>query len=137
MFAWYKKRSSIRALLQLAFAVAGAFIALVVVLAGLRWDLMRRQAQSLYEVDQPAAAVLRVRSDFVSFQQILRHLYDAQDPVQFEKESVALQKAFDGDVDRANRALEMLPPGTWRDAEFSSLEAVRTQFATQLQSFTA
>src|SRR5258708_7631880 len=65
------------------------------------------------------------------------HLYDAQDPVQFEKESVALQKAFDGDVDRANRALEMLPPGTWRDAEFSSLEAVRTQFATQLSSLNA
>jgi PAS domain S-box-containing protein len=110
--------------------ILGGVIALV------QLNLMRRRAEYLSQADQPARAVLRVRSDFLTFQRDLRDLASKRDAALFASESNKLLFAFDSDVGRANQALSALPRGPQRDSELSSLETVRALFAEQIDALT-
>ena len=107
------------------------------VISLLQLNAMRERAEYLYEADQPARAVLRVRSSFLSYQNDLRRLSSLQDAARFEIESQGLLKAFQADVDHAVQALRSLPAGTQRDSELSSLETVNSIFTEQVESLIA
>ncbi len=107
------------------------------VIALLQLNAMRQRAEYLYQADQPARAVLRVRSSFLSYQNELRRLSNLQDPARFETESHGLLDAFQSDVDHAVQALRSLPAGTQRDSELSSLETVNSIFTEQVESLIA
>ncbi|HKV60846.1 MAG TPA: response regulator [Candidatus Acidoferrum sp.] len=111
--------------------ILGALIALLQV------NFMRQRAEYLFQADQPARTVLRVRSDFLTFQRELRELASKRDAAQFNSESNNLLFAFDSDVGHANQALAALPRSSQRDSELSSLETVRALFAEQIGSLTA
>jgi PAS domain S-box-containing protein len=129
--------SSISTLLVGSFVSVGLLMILGGVIALLQLNFMRARAEYLFQADQPARAVLRVRSDFLSFQRELRELASKKDPALFAAESNNLLFAFDSDVGHANQALAALPRNSQRDSELSSLETVRALFAEQIESLTA
>jgi PAS domain S-box-containing protein len=131
------RRSSISTLLVGSFVSVGLLMILGWVIALLQLNFMRARAEYLFKADQPARAVLRVRSDFLSFQRELRELATKRDAAQFASESNNLLFAFDSDVGHANQALATLPRSSQRDSELSSLETVRALFAEQIESLTA
>ena len=61
------KRSSISSQLVLAFVSFGLLMIFGGVIALLQLNAMRQRAEYLYEADQPARAVLRVLSSFLSY----------------------------------------------------------------------
>jgi PAS domain S-box-containing protein len=130
------KQSSISRLLVGSFASVCMLMILGGVIALVQLDFMRRRAEYLSQADQPARAVLRVRSDFLTFQHDLRDLASKRDAALFASESNKLLFAFDSDVGRANQALSALPRGPQRDSELSSLETVRALFAEQIDALT-
>lgn len=132
-----KRRSSISTLLVGSFVSVGLLMILGGLIALLQVNFMRQRAEYLFQADQPARAVLRVRSDFLSFQRELRELASKRDAAQFASESNNLLFAFDSDVGHANQALAALPRSSQRDSELSSLETVRALFAEQIGSLTA
>ena len=107
------------------------------IIALLQLRAMRQRAEYLYQADQPARAVLLVRSSFLSYQNELRQLANLQDANRFETESKRLVNAFEADVDHATQALRSLPAGTQRDSELSSLETVNSIFIEQTNSLIA
>jgi PAS domain S-box-containing protein len=131
------RRSSISTLLVGSFVSVGLLMILGGVIALLQLNFMRQRAEYLFQADQPARAVLRVRSDFLTFQRELRELANRRDAAQFASESSNLLFAFDSDVGHANQALSALPRGPQRDSELSSLETVRALFAEQIETLTA
>ena len=131
------RRSSISTLLVGSFVSVGLLMILGGVIALLQLNFMRARAEYLFQADQPARAVLRVRSDFLSFQRELRELAGKRDAAQFASESNNLLFAFDSDVGHANQALASLPRSSQRDSELSSLETVRALFAEQMETLTA
>jgi PAS domain S-box-containing protein len=132
-----KRRSSISTLLVGSFVSVGLLMILGGLIALLQVNFMRQRAEYLFQADQPARAVLRVRSDFLTFQRELRELASKRDAAQFTSESNNLLFAFDSDVGHANQALAALPRSSQRDSELSSLETVRALFAEQIGSLTA
>jgi two-component system cell cycle sensor histidine kinase/response regulator CckA len=130
------KRSSISTLLVGSFVSVGLLMILGGVIALLQIKYMRERAEYLSQADQPARTVLRVRSDFLTFQRELRELASRRDAAQFATESSSLLFAFDSDVGHANQALAALPRGPQRDSELSSLETVRALFAEQIETLT-
>ena len=132
-----QRRSSISTLLVGSFVSVGLLMILGGVMALLELNFMRGRAEYLFEADQPARAVLRVRSDFLSFQRELRELASKKDAALFAAESNNLLFSFDSDVGRANQSLASLPRSSQRDSELSSLETVRALFAEQIGSLTA
>jgi PAS domain S-box-containing protein len=130
------KRSSISTLLVGSFVSVGLLMILGGVIALLQIKYMRERAEYLSQADQPTRAVLRVRSDFLTFQRELQELASKRDAAQFASESSNLLFAFDSDVGHANQALAALPRGPQRDSELSSLETVRALFAEQIESLT-
>jgi len=131
------RRSSISTLLVGSFVSVGLLMILGWVIALLQLNFMRARAEYLFKADHPARAVLRVRSDFLSFQRELRELASKRDAAQFASESNSLLFAFDSDVGHANQSLATLPRSSQRDSELSSLETVRALFAEQIESLTA
>ena len=131
------KPSSISSQLVLAFVSIGLLMIFGGIIALLQLNAMRQRAEYLYEADQPARAVLLVRSSFLSYQNELRQLASLQDAARFEADSKRLVSAFEADVDHASQALRSLPAGTQRDSELSSLETVSSIFVEQTQSLTA
>src|ERR1700730_6063989 len=121
-------RSSVRTWLVGSFVSVGLLMILGGVIALLQLNFIRARAEYLFQADQPARAVLRVRSDFLSFQRELRELAGKRDAAQFASESNNLLFAFDSDVGHANQALATLPRSSQRDSELSSLETVRALF---------
>ena len=132
-----KRRSSISTLLVGSFVSVGLLMILGALIALLQVNFMRQRAEYLFQADQPARTVLRVRSDFLTFQRELRELASKRDAAQFNSESNNLLFAFDSDVGHANQALAALPRSSQRDSELSSLETVRALFAEQIGSLTA
>jgi PAS domain S-box-containing protein len=128
------RRSSISTLLVGSFVSVGLLMILGGVIALLQLRFMRQRAEYLFQADQPARAVLRVRSDFLTFQRELRELASKRDAAQFASESNNLLFGFDSDVGHANQALAALPRSSQRDSELSSLETVRALFAEQIES---
>ena len=122
------KRPSISTLLLLSFVSAATLMLLGGAVALWQLSLMRIRSQNLYGADEPAIAVLRVRSDFVSIQQELQRLSESRDAVRFATESDRLRNQFEVDVERARQAVRGLPAATQRDAELASLDSVRTMF---------
>ena len=131
------KRPSISTLLLLSFVSAATLMLLGGAVALWQLSLMRIRSQNLYGADEPAIAVLRVRSDFVSIQQELQRLSESRDAVRFATESDRLRNQFEVDVERARQAVRGLPAATQRDAELASLDSVRTMFSAQLDSLVA
>jgi PAS domain S-box-containing protein len=128
------KSSSINTLLVLSFASVGMLMILGGVISLWQLSFIRQRAQYLYQTDKPARAVLRVHSDFLTFQRELLPFSEAQDAARFSEEGNRLLLAFGADVEQAVEAVRALPPGTQRDSELSSLETVRTLFAGQIES---
>jgi PAS domain S-box-containing protein len=131
------KLSSISSLLVLSFVSVGVLMILGGAIALWQLNFIRERAQFLYLSEKPARAVLRVRSDFLSFQKELQQLSNGQDAGRFTEEGNRLLLAFGADVERATQAVRDLPAGTERDAELSSLETVRTLFAGQIETLMA
>jgi PAS domain S-box-containing protein len=130
------RRSSISTLLVGSFVSVGLLMILGGVIALLQINFMRERAEYLSQADQPARAVLRVRSDFLTFQRELRELASKRDAAEFATQSSGLLFAFDSDVGHAHQALSALPRGPQRDSELSSLETVRALFAEQIENLT-
>jgi PAS domain S-box-containing protein len=130
------KQSSISTLLIASFVSVGVLMILGGVVALLELNVMRGRAEYLSEADHPARAVLRVRSDFLTYQRTLRDMAAGQNAEQFGSESRKLMSDFDADVTKASDSLKVLPAGPQRDSELNSLEAVRTLFAGQVESLT-
>lgn len=128
------RRFSVSSLLTLSFLTAGTLIVLGALTAFWELNAMRRRAEFLYSVDRPATSVLRVRSDFLSFQQDLRVLSVSHDSELFQREAERLRTAFGLDLERAIRAVSELPAGAQRDTELTSLAAIRALFAVQVNA---
>jgi PAS domain S-box-containing protein len=131
------RQSSISALLILSFVSVGVLMILGGALSLWQLNFIRQRAQYLYQADKPEHAVLRVHSDFLSFQRELRSLSNTHDAARFQEEGNRLLLEFGADVERATQAVQALPPGRQRDAELSSLGTVRTLFAGQLETLMA
>lgn len=130
-------KSSIGSLLLTSFASVGLLMILGGGVALLQLNVMRKRAEYLSRVDQPALAVLRVHTDFLTFQRDLRELAVARDAAAFASGSDDLNKKFAIDVSSARQSLASLPPGAQRDSQISSLDSVRHLFAEQIESLRA
>ena len=123
-------------LLTRSFLMVGALILIGGVIAVWQIAVMRESAQRLYEVEQPAFAILLTHSDFQRFQAELQILAEMHDESQFATRANTLADAFNRDIDRAARAIQSLPPGPERDKQLSSLDAIRTLFSSEMSSLT-
>ena len=125
-------RNSIGQLLRQAFALMGALILFGAVIALWQISVMRERAQRLYDVEQPALAVLMAHSHFQRFQAELQLLAETHNAARFTTRANELNKIFNEDVDRAIQALSVLQPGPARERQFTGLEAIRTMFSSQM-----
>ncbi len=125
-------RNTIGQLLRHAFALMGALILFGAVIALWQISVMRERAQRLYDVEQPALAVLMAHSHFQRFQAELQLLAETHNASRFTTRANDLNKIFNEDVDRAIQALSVLQPGTARERQFTGLEAIRTMFSSQM-----
>ena len=126
------QRNTIARLLRQAFALMGALILLGALIAIWQISVMRERAQRLYNVEQPALAVLMAHSHFQRFQAELQLLAEKHDAARFTAKANELRKVFNDDVDRAIQALSVLEPGPERERQFTGLEAIRTMFSSQM-----
>jgi PAS domain S-box-containing protein len=125
-------RDSIAQLLRRAFALMGALILFGALIAVWQISVMRNRAQRLYDVEQPALAVLLAHNHFQRFQAELQLLAETHDAPRFTARASELRKVFNDDVDRAVHALNSLQPGPQRERQFTGLEAIRTMFSSQM-----
>ena len=123
---------SIGRLLRQAFALMGALIVFGALIAVWQISVMRQRAQRLYDVEQPALAVLIAHSHFQRFQAELQLLAETHDVPRFTARANERSKVFNDDVDRAIQALSALQPGPERERQFTGLEAIRTMFSSQM-----
>jgi len=93
---------------------------------------MRQRAQSLYDAEQPALAVLIAHSHFQRFQSELSLLSETHDADRFTARASEMRRIFNQDVERSTRALAGLQPGPERGRQFAGLEAIRTMFSSQM-----
>jgi PAS domain S-box-containing protein len=121
---------------MLSFLGVGALMLLGSAIALWELDFMRERVQPLSQADQPAMAVLRVRSAFLTYQQQLLRS-SGLDPRAFEDECGRLRQAFDADVAHAREAVRTLPPSVVRDVELRSLDAAQASFAAHLEALEA
>ena len=125
-------RNSIGQLLRHAFILVGALILFGAVIAVWQISVMRSRAQRLYNIEQPALAVLMTHNHFQRFQSDLQLLSETHDPARFTAKANEFRTVFNEDVERATQALSGLRPGPERDRQFTGLEAIRTMFASQM-----
>ena len=119
-------------LLRQAFVLLSGLIVLGTAFAGWQISVMRQRAQRLYDLEQPALAVLMAHNHFQRFQaelQLLSETHDAQRFIAIAKE---LRGVFNQDVDHAIQALQGLRQGPERERQFTGLEAIRTMFSSQM-----
>ena len=126
------ERDSIGQLLRQAFALMGALILFGALIALWQISVMRERAQRLYDVEQPALAVLIAHSHFQRFQAELQLLAETHNGPRFTSRAGELSTTFNADVDRAIHALSSLQPGPERERQFTGLEAIRTMFSSQM-----
>ena len=125
--------SSIGQLLRQAFTLMGALMVAGAMIAVWQISVMRERAQRLYDVEQPALAVLIAHSHFQRFQAELQLLAETHDAARFTAKTNDLSREFNDDVDRATKALSALQPGPERERQFAGLEAIRTMFSSQMK----
>jgi len=126
------ERNSIGQLLRQAFLLLGALILLGAVVAVWQISVMRQRAQRLYDLEQPALAVLMAHNHFQRFQAELQLLSETHDAPRFTAKASELRGVFNQDVDRAIQALQGLRQGPERERQFTGLEAIRTMFSSQM-----
>jgi len=127
-----EERDSIGQLLRQAFALMGALILFGALIAVWQISVMRARAQRLYDIEQPALAVLMAHNHFQRFQAELQLLAETHDAPRFTAKANELRKVFNDDVERAIQALNGLQPGPERERQFTGLEAIRTMFSSQM-----
>ena len=110
----------------------GALIVFGAMIAVWQISVMRARAQRLYDIEQPALAVLMAHNHFQRFQAELQLLAETRDAPRFTAKANELRKVFNDDVDRAIQALDALQPGPERERQFTGLEAIRTMFSSQM-----
>ena len=126
------ERNSTGQLLRQAFLLLGGLILLGAVVAGWQISVMRQRAQRLYDLEQPALAVLMAHNHFQRFQAELQLLSETHDPQRFTARATELRRVFNQDVDGAIQALGSLSQGPERERQFTGLEAIRTMFSSQM-----
>ena len=126
------ERNSIGQLLRQAFLLLGALILLGAVVAVWQISVMRQRAQRLYDLEQPALAVLMAHNHFQRFQAELQLLSETHNAPRFTAKASQLRGVFNQDVDRAIQALQGLRQGPERERQFTGLEAIRTMFSSQM-----
>jgi PAS domain S-box-containing protein len=126
------ERNSTGQLLRQAFLLVGGLIVLGAVIAAWQISVMRQRAQRLYDLEQPALAVLMAHNHFQRFQAELQLLSETHDPQRFTARANELRGVFNQDVDRAIQALGGLRQGPERERQFTGLEAIRTMFSSQM-----
>lgn len=119
-------------LLRHAFVLVGGLILLAAAIAIWQISVMRQRAQSLYDAEQPALAVLIAHSHFQRFQSELSLLSETHDADRFTARASEMRRIFNQDVERSTRALAGLQPGPERGRQFAGLEAIRTMFSSQM-----
>ena len=119
-------------MLRHAFTLVGALILFGAVIAVWQISVMRERAQRLYNIEQPALAVLMTHNHFQRFQSDLQLLSETHDASRFTSKANELRSVFNQDVQRAATALSGLRPGPERDRQFTGLEAIRTMFTSQM-----
>jgi PAS domain S-box-containing protein len=119
-------------LLRHAFVLVGGLILLAAAIAIWQISVMRQRAQSLYDAEQPALAVLIAHSHFQRFQSELSLLSETHDADRFTARAADMRRIFNQDVERSTRALAGLQPGPERGRQFAGLEAIRTMFSSQM-----
>jgi len=127
-----EEHDSIGQLLRQAFALMGALILFGAMIAIWQISVMRSRAQRLYDVEQPALAVLMAHNHFQRFQAELQLLAETHDGPRFTAKANELRKVFNDDVERAIQALNGLQQGPERERQFTGLEAIRTMFSSQM-----
>ncbi|MBS1840158.1 MAG: response regulator [Acidobacteria bacterium] len=125
---------SINRLLILCFVLLATLILVGGAIAIWQSNVAQRRAQLLYQADQPAVAVLIAHSDFQSFQTQLKTLLEAHDAGRFIESANTLREAFNKDIARAHAAMGSLSSGPDRDRQFIALEAIQTQFSSQIDA---
>jgi len=110
----------------------GALILFGALIAVWQISVMRARAQRLYDIEQPALAVLMAHNHFQRFQAELQLLAETHDAPRFTAKANELRKVFNDDVERAIQALNGLQPGPERERQFTGLEAIRTMFSSQM-----
>ena len=110
--------------LSASFAAVVALMALGSAVSLWQLQIVRRQAQRLYQVDAKALAVLRVHTDVLTFRANLEGLVERREVERFAAEAAAHRAVFDGDVDRAIAALQATP-GADQPSILRLLETIR------------
>jgi PAS domain S-box-containing protein len=120
--------------LTLSFAAVVALMALGSAVALWQFNVVRRQAQHLHQVDLEAQAVLRVHADMLGFRESVDGLLAERRTDRFEAEMSPRRKVFLADVDRALQALRSSTGTGDRQSMLERLEAVRLEVETQLDA---
>jgi PAS domain S-box-containing protein len=126
------QRGSTGQLLRQAFLLLGGLILFGGAIAAWQISVMRQRAQRLYNLEQPALAVLMAHNHFQRFQAELQLLSETHDGPRFTAKANELRDVFNQDVDRAIQALSGLSQGPERERQFTGLEAIRTMFSSQM-----
>ena len=77
----------------------GALIVFGAMIAVWQISVMRARAQRLYDIEQPALAVLMAHNHFQRFQAELQLLAETRDAPRFTAKANELRKVFNDDVD--------------------------------------
>jgi PAS domain S-box-containing protein len=121
--------------LTASFATVLLLMAVGSAVALWQFQIVRRQAERLSQVDLKAVAVLRVHTDVLTFRANLESLVDNGQVDRFAAEAASHRAVFTGDVDRAIEALRATP-GTDQLTIVRTLETIRVNLPTQADDVT-
>lgn len=125
-----------RLVLGFGLIIAAMLVADVVVLWQFR--VVSAQAGRLGDVDQARITVLRVHTGLLSFHDRLDALADSENIAGLTTETGPLRDAVVEDIERATRALGLLPPDLQRDATIlPTLRVVQSTLRSQLEAITS
>ncbi len=133
--ARHPSRLKIGGRLTLSFVVIVLLMVAADAVALWQFDLVRGQAQRIYNVDQKTVAVLRLQSNLWMFRDKLEDLVTARDAPRFTMETASLRDVFLREVELAEQALSVSPSGVERDpALLSTLETIQSGLPAQIDA---
>jgi len=121
--------------LTLSFVVIVLLMVAADAVALWQFELVRGQAQRIYDVDQRSMAVLRVQSNLWMFRDKLEDLVTAQDAPRFRAEAASLHEALRLELELAKQALSVSPSGVERDPTLlSTIETIQGGLPAQIDA---
>jgi two-component system, NarL family, sensor kinase len=121
--------------LTLSFVVIVLLMVAADAVALWQFELVRGQAQRIYDVDQRSMAVLRVQSNLWMFRDKLEDLVTAQDAPRFRAETASLRRVLLLELELAMQALSVSPSGVERDPVLlSTIETIQSGLPAQIDA---